>query len=218
VLVYHMPGSCSRVTLIALEECGLDYEDRSVALLGGAQQRPEYRAINWKGKVPALVVEGVVVTESPVILTYLARRQPDAGLLPATVDEAAALEGLSDLMWCSGTLHPLVHRVFRPTGYTSMAPEGVKQTAMTQLEVTAQVIFTRLHGGGWWYGHRWSIVDAYVAWCLAVAAQVDFPIHAHPVLQDHRRRTEARPSFRSMQVRERAAIERDQLQVPSWYS
>jgi glutathione S-transferase len=191
-----MPGSCSRVTLIALEECGLNYEDRRVALLGGAQQRPEYRAINWKGKVPALVVEGVVVTESPVILTYLARRQPGAGLLPATVGEAAALEGLSDLMWCSGTLHP----------------------SMTQLEVTAQVISTRLHGGGWWYGHRWSIVDAYVAWCLAVAAQVDFPIHAHPVLQDHRRRTEARPSFRSMQVRERAAIERDQLQVPSWYT
>ncbi len=213
-----MPGACSRVTLIALEECGLDYEERGVALLQGAQRDPTYLALNPKGKVPTLVVDGSVITESPVILNYLAKRQPGAGLLPTTGDPVVDLKGFSDLIWCAGTLHPIAHRVFRPESYTKAKSEGVKEIAIDQLGVLAAWVSTRTGVNHWWYGEEWSIVDTYIAWCFSIAGEFGFPISSYQAIEAHKRRIEARPTFKKMQLRERAAIERDKLPVPAWYS
>ena len=218
LILYHMPGACSRVTLIALEEAGIDYEDRGVALLRGAQREPAYLAVNSRGKVPSLAVDGAVITESPVILSYLAKRHPEARLLPTTGDPIADLAGLSDLIWCAGTLHPLAHRVFRPDSYTTGQSAGVAEVAIEQLGVLAGWISNRIAPDTWWYGAEWSIVDTYMAWCFALAAQFGFPIVSYPAIEALRHRIEARPSFKKMQRRERAAIERDGLVVPSWYS
>jgi glutathione S-transferase len=54
------PGSCSRVTLVALEEIGVPFR-----LTVPRRPTPEYFAVNPKGRVPALVVDGVVLTETP---------------------------------------------------------------------------------------------------------------------------------------------------------
>ena len=43
---------------------------------------PEYLAINPRGRVPALAVDGKVVTENTAILTWIATAFPEAGLLP----------------------------------------------------------------------------------------------------------------------------------------
>ena len=206
------------MTLIALEECAIDYEDRGVALMRGAQHEPAYLALNPKGKVPTLVVDGTVVTESPVILSYLAKRQPEAKLLPTADDAVTGLVGLADLVWAAGTLHPLAHRVFRPDSYTTAAPEGVKSVALEQLGGIAKAVATRIGVDGWWYGPNWSIVDTYIAWCFSIATEFGFPISSYPAVEAHKARIEVRPSFDKMRLRERAAIARDKLPVPPWYS
>ena len=140
----------------------------------GAQHEPAYLALNPKGKVPTLVVDGTVVTESPVILSYLAKRQPEAKLLPTADDAVTGLVGLADLVWAAGTLHPLAHRVFRPDSYTTAAPEGVKSVALEQLGRIAKAVATRIGVDGWWYGPNWSIVDTYIAWCFSIATEFGF--------------------------------------------
>ena len=68
VVLYHTPGACSRLTLSALEEIGLMYEDQVVNIFSGEQRSPTYLAINPKGKV---VVRPSVVSHRRVPLLEL---------------------------------------------------------------------------------------------------------------------------------------------------
>src|SRR5688500_7927425 len=78
--LYFSPGACSTASHIALEEAGAQYEERPTLLAKGEHKTPEYTKINPRGKVPALEVDGQVITENTAILTYIARRFPEKKL------------------------------------------------------------------------------------------------------------------------------------------
>src|SRR6185312_393861 len=69
--LYFAPGACSLASHIALEEAGLKYETHKLDLAAGDQRKPEYLALNPRGRVPTLVVDGHVLTENVGILTYI---------------------------------------------------------------------------------------------------------------------------------------------------
>src|SRR5215207_7496157 len=116
VELYWGPGSCARVPFIALEEAGADFTLHVINRFAGDAKSPEYLAINPKGKVPTLVVDGWILTENPAIQTYIAGAYPDAGLLP-TGDERTGLQALSTMAWFASGMHPHVGRLrFRATG------------------------------------------------------------------------------------------------------
>ncbi len=217
-LLHHTPGACSRVALNALEEIGLPYREQSVALMTGAQYRPEFLAVNAKSKVPVLIDNGVTVTELPVVLYHLALAEPRARLLPAAADGKPALDCLSDLVWLAGTLHPTAARLLRPTALSAIDPEGVKAIATAQLEVHAARICGRLATRAWWYGSDWSITDMLLAWVYATAGQYGFSYAAFEPLAAHRARVEARPSFIRARACELAVAERDGLSLPPGFT
>ena len=217
-LLHHTPGACSRVVLNALEEIGLPYRERSVAILAGAQRMPEYLAINPKGKVPTLVdADGVVYTELPVITYHLALAQPEARLLPTDASGQVPLACLSDLTWLSGTLHPIIARMFRPTSLSVADPNGVKAIAYAEMNGHAAGVSSRLEGQRWWYGDDWSITDVMLNWVFSTAGQYGFPYADFPVLAAHRERVEMRPSFIRARACEVRARERDSLSLPSGF-
>lgn len=72
---------------IALEELGLDYALHAVNIRKGEQKLPDFVALNPNAKVPVLVDEGLVLTESAAILIYLAEKT--GKLLPATGEARA---------------------------------------------------------------------------------------------------------------------------------
>ena len=84
LILYHTPGTCSRVTIAALEELGLPFEDRPINIFKGGQFDPSYRAVNAKAKVPALLVDGQLLTETPAIILWLTQHVADETLLPGT--------------------------------------------------------------------------------------------------------------------------------------
>ena len=71
-ILYFSPGACSTAAHVLLEECGAEYEIKQVALAKGEQRTEEYRKINAHGKVPALVVDGEVITQNAAILPFIA--------------------------------------------------------------------------------------------------------------------------------------------------
>ena len=79
--LYYSSGACSLAPHIVLEEISAPFAATQVALAEGAHQKPEYLAINPKGRVPALTDGDFVLTEGPAILSYLGHRYPEAGLL-----------------------------------------------------------------------------------------------------------------------------------------
>jgi glutathione S-transferase len=114
--LYYSPGACSMVVHIVLEEIGEPYELELVSSSGVREGSmtgtPAWKAINPKGRVPALLgVPGriggadALLTELPAILLFLARTNPKAHLLPANpAAEARCLEWMNFL---SGAVHAM---------------------------------------------------------------------------------------------------------------
>jgi glutathione S-transferase len=103
----YSPGSSSMATHIGLNEVGAPFELRLTALHREENRAPEYLAVNPEGKVPALVVDGrPPLTEVAATLWYLARRYPEAGLLPQFGDIEAEARVISRMSFIAATIHP----------------------------------------------------------------------------------------------------------------
>ena len=111
--LYYSPLACSLSCHIALEEAGIPYETTEINTKTHANLADSYRAINPLGKVPALAIEGRVLTEAAAILSFIADQVPDKSLLPTagTAARALAHEWLNFL---SSTVHIAFRPVFRP--------------------------------------------------------------------------------------------------------
>lgn len=103
--LYFAPGTSSMAAHIALHEVGVPFESKPLSFAKKEQRTPEFLAINPEGKVPTLVIDGRVLTEVAAILFYLAKRFPEAGLLPTNDIEAEA-QAISWMSFIAATLHP----------------------------------------------------------------------------------------------------------------
>ena len=103
--LFFAPGSSSMAPHIALHEIGAPFEARPVLFENNETRTPEFLAINPEGKVPALLIDGRVLTEVAGILYYLARRFPVADLLPQHEIEAQA-HAVSWMSFLASTVHP----------------------------------------------------------------------------------------------------------------
>ena len=75
---------------IALHKIGVAFEGKPMSFNQNDMRKAEFLALNPEGKVSTLLVDGRPLTEVAAILFYLARRYPDAGLLPPDDIEAEA--------------------------------------------------------------------------------------------------------------------------------
>ena len=164
--LYFAPDSCARVALIALEEIGHPFKIEVVAFMKGQHRSAEYLAINPQGKVPTLVVDGEALTENVAILQWLSARFPEAQLLPESNSHWARAQQISDLAYCAAGLHPIVTRLRIPQFFcdTAACVGRVFAMAETAMRPNFALIDRRLANSRWWYGDRWSIVDAYINW------------------------------------------------------
>src|SRR4051795_5172251 len=103
--LYLAPGSSSMAVHIALHEIGVPFETRPLSFKKQDMRAREFLALNPEGKVPVLLIDGRPLTEVAAILFYLAKRFPDAELLPR-VDAEAEAQALSWMSFCASSLHP----------------------------------------------------------------------------------------------------------------
>ena len=206
ITLWMAPYTCARVTAIALEEAGVEFETQLVRFVRGEHKSAAFKARNPKGKVPALEIDGDVLTENVAILTYLAERFPHAALLP---EPASALERahiLADLCFCSSTLHPLVTRIRMPMFFAG--PDNavaVKLTAEHAMDDYFALVEDRLSAGPWWYGERWSAMDAYLYWVFWRVEGAGYDVSRYPRFIAHARANEQRPAVQRALAREEAA-------------
>jgi len=92
---------------VALELAGVTADQVAVHLVkdGGEQHKEEFRAINPMEQVPALYIDGLLLTQSVAIMEYLAERFPTSGLLPEDIAERARVRQVTEMI-CSG-IQPL---------------------------------------------------------------------------------------------------------------
>jgi glutathione S-transferase len=119
LILYYWPGASSVVPHIVLEEIGAPYERQVVNLAQGEHKSGAYLKINPHGKVPALSVDGMVLTENVAILTYLAKRFPETQLLPRGIVEEANC--ISMMAWFASAVHPTFAHIIRPERFAPIA-------------------------------------------------------------------------------------------------
>jgi glutathione S-transferase len=107
--LYFAPGSSSMAVHIALHEIGVPFEPRPMSFRKNELRAPDYLALSPEGKVPTLIADGRPLTEVAAILYYLAKRYPDAALLPRD-DLDADAQALSWMSFIVSTLHPARRR------------------------------------------------------------------------------------------------------------
>lgn len=173
--LYFSPGSSSMAAHIALHEIGTTFEAKPLSLRRNETRSPEFLKINPAGKVPTLLVDGRPLVEVAGILFYLARRFPEAALLPHGDIEAEA-RVVSWMSFIASTLHPARQR-------------GIDYAR----EVYG--LAERLLGSGWVLGDRYSIADIHLFrlyWRLFHALKLERG--TFPNLDTHYARMMARPA------------------------
>ena len=206
-LLYFAPGSCARVSLIALEEIGAPFETRLVKFMRGEHRSADYLKINPAGKIPALVIGTDVVTQTSAILWYLTRRFPDAKLLPAADGYLEEAQMLARLSWFSADLHPLVTRIRMPQFACDLpaAPARVREMASANMALQLAQTEQLLASQPWLLGETWSILDAYLHWVWFRITGAGFDQGLFPAIVAHAERIERRPSVMRALLREQEA-------------
>lgn len=200
--LYFAPGACSRVPMIALEEMGRPFATHLVLFMKGEHKSPDYLAMNPAGKVPLLVADGHPIAQNLAIQTFLARRFPEAGLLPFTGEPLADARILGQLAWFSGDLHPLVTRIRIPAFACDAAPERVKEQASEAMAAQLRPLDARLAEQPWVLGEDWSTLDAYLYWVWFRVTGAGFDAAPFANIAAHHERMNARPAVQRALARE----------------
>lgn len=105
VLYDYWRSSASFRVRIALHLKGIAFTSEPVDLLDGSQRGAAHLARNPQGFVPALAIDGMMLTQSLAILEYLDARTPEPPLLPDDPAEAARLRAIAHAI--AMEIHPI---------------------------------------------------------------------------------------------------------------
>jgi glutathione S-transferase len=191
---YYAPHSCALASHIALEEVGAAYEAVRVDFRANEQRGAAYMAVNPKGRVPSLVTEKGVLTETPAILMFVAQSYPEAKLAP--LDDLWALAQVQSFnAYLCATVH--VAHAHRMRGYRwaddPAAIEAMKKKVPQAVGECFELIERSMFKGPFAMGERYTICDPYL-FTLAQWWELDGVDPARlPRLADFRRRMAERP-------------------------
>lgn len=191
--LYYKPGACSLASHIVLHETGDAFSIESVdtgtrRTASGA----DYLAINSKGKVPALEIEGEVLTEGPAILQFVADRKGRKDLAPEAGTLARAR--VAEILNFTGTE---LHVAFGPL-FHSATDEAGKAAARKAVAAKLAWLEQKLEDGRpYLTGGAFTIADAYAFVVANWANFTGIDLSAWPRLVAFMTRVAARPSVQA---------------------
>jgi glutathione S-transferase len=196
--LFFTPHTCALASHIALEEAGAPYETVRIDFAKEEQRKPEYLKINPKARVPALVTERGILTETPAILAFIAQSFPSANLAPLD-DPFAFAEAQAFNSYLCSTVH--VAHAHRMRGYRWA--DDAQAIAAMQRKVPQSVgdafglIEREMLKGPWVLGERYTICDPYL-FTLAQWLEADgVDVGKLPRVREHSRRMAERPAVRA---------------------
>lgn len=190
--LFYSPGACSLSPHIVARELGLDVElarvntkTKTVATEG------DFWKINPKGYVPALQINGEVLTEGPAIVQYLGDQKPDANLVP----KAGSLERYR-LQEMLNYITAEIHKTYSPLFYPT-TPEETKTERREYLRKRYKLLDERLAGRDYLFGDQFTVADAYLFTVTTWAHGVKVDLSDMPNLLAFQKRVLARPAVQA---------------------
>lgn len=191
--LYYSPGVCSLAPHIALREAGLPFTLEKVDLKSKTTARgDDYRNVNPNGYVPALEIEaGLILTEGPAIMQYIADRAPAAKLAPA----AGTLERYRLQSWLN-FITAEIHKGFSPL-FNPDLHDSAKAAAREQLAKRFDHVEKHLQRQEYLLHDGFSIADAYLFVTTGWSGFVGIDLHKWPAIVAHRNRVASRPAVKA---------------------
>jgi glutathione S-transferase len=186
--LYYAPETCALASHIALEQAGAGYEAVRVNFSENEENSEEYLRMNPKGRVPTLVTDRGILTETPAILQFICQTYPDAGLAPLDdIFEFARMNAFNSYL-CSTVHVAHAHRLRGNRWADDPLAIAAMQNKVPQAVGDAfALIEDELHGP-WVLGERYSSSDIYL-FTLARWLEADGVNPAQlPRVADHRYR------------------------------
>ena len=193
--LYYADNTCALASHIALEEAGADYETRWVDFKSAEQTKPDYLKINPKGRVPALITDRGVLTETPAILAYVAQTHPQAKLAP--LDDPFAFAELQSFMaYLCATVHVAHAHRMRGARWADdpAAHEAMKKKVPQSVGACFDLIERKMFTGPWVMGDAYTVADPYLFTIARWMEGDSVDPHAFPRVLDHRDRMAERPA------------------------
>lgn len=195
---YWRSGTSYR-TRIALNLKGLAYETAALDLRKAEQKACAYLALNPQGLVPALEVDGLVLTQSPAILEWLEDVHPAPPLLPAEAGDRARVRAMCALIGCD--VHPLnnlrVLKALRETFGADQAATDAWAERWIAAGFDALETLVARHGAGWSFGDSPTLADCYLIPQLYSARRFNVALDRWPRLLAVEAAAETHPAFQA---------------------
>ena len=209
--LYFAPHTISLATHIVLEEVGADYSTVRIDFATNQQRSPDYLKVNPKGRMPALVTDRGILTETPAMLVYVAQSfpHPHLGADLAPIDDPFFFAQIQSFnSWLCSHLH--VAHAHRMRGHRWVDADDRHAIAAMQRKVPQSVgesfamIERGMLKGPWVMGERYTICDPYL-FTVAQWLEADGVDPATiPRVIDHRQRMSARATVKKAIAQELA--------------
>ena len=203
VTLYGSPSTASLVVHWLLIELGIEHELKMLDFDKHEQKSPEYLAINPQGRVPTLLIDGQVLTESAAIAMHLADLYPQAALAPAVGTPERAVY-YRWMFFCAYTLMPAYRGWFypdEPAGEENT--DRIKASSRATIERAWQQVNDHLEDNGpFLLGEHKSAADFLLVMLMRWSRNMPRPSDTWPALHVHALRMKSLPSFREVYVRE----------------
>jgi glutathione S-transferase len=202
--LYYVPGTCARASHIALQEAGAAYTAERLDFKSNQQNSPQYLAINPKGRVPSLVTDRGVLTETPAMLAFIAQSFPQAKLAPSDdAFEFAKLQAFNSYL-CS-TVH--VAHAHKGRGYRWASDEAsfadMKRKVPQTMAACFSLIERDMFRGPWVMGEQYTVCDPYLFTLAGWLEGDSVDIADFPKVADHSKRMAERPAVQQVLAQER---------------
>ncbi len=159
---YYTPNTCSLASLIVLYDVGASFDLKRLSFQTEDQKSDAYRAVKPKARVPALVIGGQALTETPAILAFLAQSNPGAGLIPDDAFAFARVQAFNSYL-CS-TLH--VAHAHRMRGHRWADDEAAWKSMQAKVPQSVgdgfAYIEEHVFQGPFVFGGTYTIADPYL--------------------------------------------------------
>jgi glutathione S-transferase len=203
--LYYAPGTCALASHIALQDAGATFTTERLDFKANQQNSPQYLKVNPKGRVPSLVTDRGILTETPAMLAYIAQSFPQAKLAPLDYPFAFAQVQSINSYLCS-TVH--VAHAHKGRGYRWATEEtsfaDMKRKVPETMAACFALIERNMLRGPWVMGEQYTVCDPYLYTISGWLEGDGVDLATLPKVADHRKRMSERPAVQKVLAEEKA--------------
>lgn len=200
ITLYTAQQSIGVVSHIVLEESGLEYDLIEVDFSAKQQKSSDYLKVNPKARVPSLVIDRGILTETPAIVTFIAHQAPQSAIaLPDDPFEYAQIQSFNSYL--ASTVH-VAHAHKRrgsrwaddESALRAMA-DHVPKSMSSCMDLIEQTMLI----SPWVRGDKYSISDPYLYRISSWLAGDGVDINRYPKVKAHQEAMRLRESVQRVE-------------------